>query len=359
MSWVHPGLLVTKFSRLRATRDPAGTASNSSGKTVPHATPLRKTHRCIQRSQPYWKDRVVPIAQFWEKEFETSFGIELAEGGGYVLSSSQVLEKIVGYDAAAHPVASNVIWQILSVPRPRGLRLVEPHWRPGRLPASTQLPSRPVSLILQYKRPEFLYGARAKQWSLWHAPYFRFTRNAAQHQILRRLQTRLGSDALVRYVAPAFWTRADYEYRHVVRQTIAGSGFVSPRRLGSHRVWTYQQPGSDGIPNPRGRPLRFESFSDLAGRFYELRETSQALVPFDDPDLLRAHVERMGEAARYRNPAIRRKTDRWLAAARAIDIAVSDETLQQVADIAAFTTLTAQINAAWFVALSLPAQAGG
>jgi len=61
----------------------------------------------------------VPFAEFWEKEFETAFAIELAIDGGYVLSSSQVIEKIIGYDAAAHPAASNIIWQILNVPRPR------------------------------------------------------------------------------------------------------------------------------------------------------------------------------------------------------------------------------------------------
>ena len=93
--------------------------------------------------------------------------------------------------------------------------------------------------------------------------------------------------------------------------------------------------------------------------FYELTETSQALVRFEDPDLLRAHVERMGEAARYRNPTIKQKTVRWLAAARATDIPVSDETLEQIADVAAFTTLTAQINASWHVALSLNTQLGG
>jgi hypothetical protein len=301
----------------------------------------------------------VPIAEFWEKEFETAFAIELAERGGYVLSSSQVIEKIVGYDAAAHPDASNPIWQILNVPRPRGLRLVEPHWRPGRLPEGRHLPSRPVSLILQFKRPEYLYGARAKQWSLWHAPYYRFTRSKSQHRILRRLQNRLGSDALVRYVAPAFWTRADYEYRHIVQKIISGSGFVSPQRLGAHWVWTYQQPGTDGLANPRGRPARFESFFDLATHFYELTERRRALVPFDDSDLLSAHVERMGEAARYRNPVIRQKTVRWLAMARAADIPVTDETLEQVADVAAFTTLAAQINASWHVALSLNTEVGG
>jgi len=171
---------------------------------------------------------------------------------------------------------------------------------------------------------------------------------------LRRLQQRLGSDALVRYVSPAFWTRAEYEYRHIAREIIQGSGFVSPQRLGAHQVWTYQQPGVAGVPNPSGRPVPFESFADLARQFYGLTEAGAALVPHDDPDLLRAHVARVGEAARYRNPAIRMKSTQWLASVRNRDIPLSSEALQRVADVAAITTLTSQINASWHVALLPP-----
>jgi hypothetical protein len=140
-------------------------------------------------------------------------------------------------------------------------------------------------------------------------------------------------------------------------RSFRGSGFVSPKKLGAHQVWTHQQPGIDGIPNPRGRPVQFESFGDLALRFYGLTEAGAALVARDDPDPLRSHVERVGEAARYPNPAIRMKTTQWLASARNRDIPLSSEGLQQVADVAAITTLTSQINASWHVALSLNAEA--
>lgn len=73
----------------------------------------------------------MPRAEFEEKEYEMAFNIELAAGGGAVFSSGQVLEKIVGYDAAGAPDRDHAVWQILSVPRPKGLRLVQTHWRPG------------------------------------------------------------------------------------------------------------------------------------------------------------------------------------------------------------------------------------
>jgi hypothetical protein len=192
-----------------------------------------------------------------------AFTIELAGKGGAVFSSGQVMEKIVGYDAVAHPDRDHLIWSLLNVPRPRGLRLVQPLWTPGTVPASSDLPSRPVSLILQYKRPDYLFGPAAAQWLFWHAPYYRFARTTHQHQVLRRLERRLGDRAIVRYAAPAFSTRAALEHRHLRRSVIEGSGFVSPRGLGNHEVWTYQGPGLIGRRNPRGTPLVFESFTNL------------------------------------------------------------------------------------------------
>ena len=65
-------------------------------------------------------------------------------------------------------------------------------------------------------------------------------------------------------------------------------------------------------------------------------------------------VERVGAAARYGNPSIRRKTEQWLRRAREAEIPVEDETLRRLADVASVTTLMAQVQGSWHVALSLP-----
>jgi hypothetical protein len=94
----------------------------------------------------------VSRAEFEEKEYEVAFTIELASGGGLVFGSGQVLEKIVGYDAAAHPDRDHLIWALLNVPRPRGLRLVQPMWSPGEVPSPMQLPqqtARQLALAIQ------------------------------------------------------------------------------------------------------------------------------------------------------------------------------------------------------------------
>jgi hypothetical protein len=292
----------------------------------------------------------MPTADFEEKEYEMAFNIELAGRRGAVFSSGQVLEKIVGYDAAAMPRGANPVWDVLNVPRPRGVRLIQPHWNPGPTPDPGDMPRRPVSLILQYKRPDFIHGAAAKQWHLWHAPYYRFSAVPRhQHNTLARLERNLGADAVVRYAAPAFWRRADLEDRHIRRGVIADSGFVGPLALRGHVVWTYQRPGSSGRPNPRGPRIRFERFADLVDALGTSLAREQALVPYED-DPLAAHVARVGAAATDRNPRLRSKRDQWLKSARADpSLELRDDTLERVADIAAITTLMSQFGGAWFV----------
>jgi hypothetical protein len=291
----------------------------------------------------------MPRAEFEEKEYEIAFNIELAGRRGAVFSSGQVLEKIVGYDAAAAPDRASAVWRVLNVSRPKGLRLLQPHWQPGDLPEPGDLPQRPVSLLLQYKRPDYVMGAAGKQWRLWHEPYFRFfARPRHQHAVLRRLQRNLGMEAVVRYAAPAFWRRADLEQHHLRRKVIEATGFVSPTRLGGHVIWTYRRPGIDGLANPHGRSLPFESITQLAQSLQSIHETGTQLVVFGERPLA-VHLRRLGEAARYRNPAIRKKTEQWLRNALLGGLGLTRDTLEHVADLAAITTLMAQLGGTWHV----------
>jgi len=178
----------------------------------------------------------VAWAEFEEKEFEVPATVELASGCGVVLPPGQVLEHLVGYDVAADPVANHRIWRILSVPRPAGVRLVPDMWERAAAPSASALPRIPLSLFVQYKRPEFLRGPRAAQRRHWNRPYFRITRAASQHRVLLRLERRLGDAALVRYAAPAFWQRHELEVAHLRRSVLAQTGFVAPSAIGTPRV---------------------------------------------------------------------------------------------------------------------------
>jgi hypothetical protein len=246
----------------------------------------------------------MPRAEFEEKEFEQAALVELANGGntkthGAVFSAGQVLERVVGYDAATAPARHSAIWQLLEVPRPAGLRLVSEFWPVARQPAAERLPATPVSLILQFKRPEYLVGHRAAQWGLWRQPFFRFMRKHHQHEVLVHLERRLGEGALVRYAAPAFWRRAELEGAHLGREILVRTGFAAPTDFGRHRVWSYVRPGIDGRGNPTGRHKPFTTFERLIADAFIPDGSSTDLIPARSLD---DHLMLLGEVARERRP---------------------------------------------------------
>jgi hypothetical protein len=283
----------------------------------------------------------VPWAEFEEKQYETAATVELGRRGD-VFGAGQVLEKIVGYDAAVAPSSDHPLWRLLRVPRPRGLRLLPAHWASGVQPKTEELPSVAISLILQYKRPEHLFGANAKQWSFWGQPYFRFTRSSRQQRILAQLERNVGIAATVRYAAPAFWRRGELEAAQLQGQALARSGFVGPTDLARHRVWTYRLPGIDGRANPTGSRRPFDTFEELFSRWPP--SAPGELVPYEG---LSDHLLALGTAAMERNPTLRRKIEAWLRALPSRDLGLDSEQIRQVGDLAAIVTVTDQIGASW------------
>jgi hypothetical protein len=284
----------------------------------------------------------VAWAEFEEKQYEIAATVELGRRGD-VFGAGQVLEEIVGYDAAAAPSSDHPLWRVLRVPRPRGLRLLPSHWQRGTEPHPQDLPSRLVSLILQYKRPEYLRGANAKQWQLWRRPYFRITRSSRQQRILLRLERNLGTAATVRYAAPAFWQRGELEAAQLAHEILLRSGYVRPLDLGSHRVWTYEEPGIDGRANPAGPRRPFETFERL---LFEDRRTSgpSDLALYEG---LPNHLRALGDAATERTPILRRRVEIWVRRLFSRDVGLTPDQILQLGDLAAIVTVTDQIGASW------------
>jgi hypothetical protein len=291
----------------------------------------------------------VPRAEFEEKSYEIAAAIELG-AMGHVFSPGQVLEGRLGFDAATAPdPSSSLLWQLLSVPRPRGLLLIPPLWSVGSRPTPGDLPGWPVSLILQYKRPEYMWGARAAQWKLWRRPYFRFRRTGKQQRILKRLEVRVGSGAVVRYAAPAFWRQSELEAAHLSRTVLAQSGFVSPTAMGSHAVWTYTEPGRYGRANPDGPPQHFDTLDELLGAILDPMSREEAPLPVRRQSL-EDHIGELGAAARTREPRLRARVNAWRENVRRTEIDIPAEAVALAADIAAVTTLLAGIGATWHLA---------
>jgi hypothetical protein len=173
-------------------------------------------------------------AQFEEKEFEDAANGEIHRQG-FVFAFAPVIEAVLGYDAATAPDPDHLIWRVLRVPRPPGLRLLPPYWPSSNASPAHKLPPIPVSLILQYKRPEYLRGGAAKQWRLWRQPYFRFTRSDRQHRVLLRLERFVHGDVLVRYTAPGFWEQTDLDYARLARYVLSSTA-TSTRTCARARV---------------------------------------------------------------------------------------------------------------------------
>jgi hypothetical protein len=298
------------------------------------------------------EDLAVRWADFEEKEYEVAFAVELGSsgGGGPVLAAGVVAEKLLGYDAASDPARTSPIWQVLGVPRPKGVKLLPQHWTPGIGPHVRQIPSIPVSLILQYKRPEYLRGANAKQWHRWGQPYYRFTRSAPQHEVLRRIERRLMGGAVVRYAAPAFHERGQFESAILRGSVVAESGFVAPATLGSHRVWTYQGPGKTGYANPDGPWERFASMQDVfsAGLISGLDQAERPaeLVPVETMD---SHLSSLAAAVGERWPTLRSDIGEWMAEVERANLGLDDQTRRRLFWISTVATGLSRIGASWHV----------
>jgi len=182
----------------------------------------------------------VAFAEFEEKSYEIAACGEFMRGLGgqigHVFAPGQVLEARLGYDAAVSVSQRHPIWNVLQVPRPAGVRLLPTYWRGGKQPEAGRLPGALISLVVQFKRPEYLHAGTAAQWRYWREPYFRFARQTRQQRILRRLERAVGNDALVRYSAPAFWRWRDLEAAQLAGRVLEESGFVSPAALDRHSV---------------------------------------------------------------------------------------------------------------------------
>jgi hypothetical protein len=156
----------------------------------------------------------------------------------------------------------------------------------------------------------------------------------------------------VRYATPAFHLRGEYERAVMQRQVLGRTGFVSPKLLGNHKVWTYREPGVDGYPNPSGRWTRFDSaqnlFQDLLSSSIAQstrRETSDlAIYPGFD-----IHLTNLAAAVTYRRPWIRTGIQLWERNIRASRLALEDVVLRRILLIATMQTAMMRIGASWHI----------
>jgi hypothetical protein len=214
---------------------------------------------------------------FEEKQYEAAANGELRQNNPHLYVPGQVAERILGFDAAALQLPGNPIWALLQNGAPPGIHLIPNLWPAGAQPGpDLRLPSYVVSLILQYKRADYLTRVNASQYDHWGMNYFRFELLPHQHVQLLGLEANVGTNAVVRYSAPVFFEYSELETSQLQGVVLARSNFVSPVNLGAnHRVWTYTQPGTSGWANPEAEKVPAQSWDEVASQLQsETRPTT-------------------------------------------------------------------------------------
>jgi hypothetical protein len=206
----------------------------------------------------------MPLAEFEEKELEGPLNAQLTGASGLLWTPGQVLEAIVGFDAALM-VEGASFWASLGFePTPSGLP-VSASWWPGwpsillrpLLRFRTPPPFR-LNLFLQYKRPQHLtYGG---QWRYWRSSYFRFDITPHQQRALEACAKSLGPAGHVAYGSPAFFRRSDL-FAYTEDRTLPEKTHFAPvLKLTKHSRYTYVSPRAEGWGHSdpvRIKPLLF------------------------------------------------------------------------------------------------------
>ncbi|MDF9809185.1 hypothetical protein M2116_000119 [Aurantimicrobium minutum] len=286
-------------------------------------------------------------ATFEEKEYETAANIELMCGphSNFVRSSGQVLEEIVGYDTAASIGQYHPIWRILKAQRPRGVVLLPAYFPGSTSRASGRLPQTSINLILQYKRPEYLSSPKSRQWSYWNNDYFRFQVTDHQQKALARLERNIGSRALVRYACPAFHASNDLEASQLAGTVLANSGFVSPNRLGVHKIWTYRKPGIAGIPNQSGEPQSFENIEQLIEISQEIALSNSNTLSENNEN----YLEQMCVGLEESFPDLMNYVDVWIRHLKTEKLELSSEQFETLRNYVFIQSSLRKLNSHWLV----------
>jgi len=213
---------------------------------------------------------------FEEKQYENAANGELWTDPPTLFTPGQVLEKLLGFDLAGTPNDRNPIWSILNQGMPTGIQLSPNLWPVGARPSPDQLPSFAVSLILQYKRSEYVDGRLTGQYRYWRRPYYRYDISRVQHGTLLQLEAAVGPMAMVRYAAPVFHWYTELERHQLNQEVLTRSNFVAPVTIGAaHSIWSFIHAGIGGYANPEGEQLPAESWEQVRnGTMTEIKAIS-------------------------------------------------------------------------------------
>jgi hypothetical protein len=279
--------------------------------------------------------------QFAERQYETAANIELARGTATPFIPTQNIEFYIGVDAVHQPRDINPIWRILSVRVPRKIMLSPALW--PRLPRSfhDEIPGRFVSLFVQYKVPVYQDNRRAKYFGSMNGPYYVASITAHQRRRLQSLEQRVGSRAVVRYAAPVFWSRQDFDAYDSQRQILTHSAFVPPATVKSHRKWMFAESNRPMIFNPEPEESSGETWAEVTRLLSENARRQS----------LRQHIRELAELLiEGLSPGVGHEDANWIDRLRRYG-EFSDDDVQLLLDLSTVALSADLAQADWVILL--------
>lgn len=248
--------------------------------------------------------------EFREKTYEKAFFAEIARRTDIFLPPDQMDEEFLGFDDAFF-LPKQYLFGLI----PRRWWIPHVFWHPNLHDGvhlsevidhighelSHALPPLNYNLFVQYKRPEVMVGAHAREWSDWAQTYFRYEITPHQQDRLAVIEQNSGGRAVVIYASPAFATWPELSSRMRSRTIIEGSNIANVGRLVGHRKYAYVQAGAYGKAYSEPTEIRSVSIEEallsaskqeglrfsrhmkkVAGEIYEaVNEDRQASLLFD------------------------------------------------------------------------------
>jgi len=279
-------------------------------------------------------------SQFSERQYETAASIDLAADDASPFVPSQHAEKYLGFDAASSPKNIHPIWNILSVNIPRRVRLIPDLWPTLPHLYHDELPGQYVSLFLQFKVPVFQNHPRAKYFKDFGGSYYQVKLPSAQRKTLQDLETRVGRNAVVRYAAPAFWSRSDFDIHDQNRQVLHQSAFTSPQSAKKHSKWMFSTPNGKSIFNPQPEESEAESWPQVQNWLLELAQK----------ETYRSHVSRLAASITDTDRAIEYNSEQaWLDRIKRYSRRLNETDIRLLIDLSTIARAADWADANWIV----------
>lgn len=226
-------------------------------------------------------------AEFEEKTYENYLTLELVGNRRLCFSPGQVLESILGFDAAFY-TTNHSFWRNFPLPRPwwyferfnhpLGIKLSREWWQ--ELEEEIEhFPKFKFNCFVQAKRPAYMVSPISAEYSSWKMPYFRYDTFPDQQKALESLAQKTSGKAIVVYACPAFHKSKELFEFNAGRLLVQKSNFCEIIRLNNHNRYSFTKPGNKGIAHSEPEPVESMPFGQSLDELGN-QESTQSNVTF-------------------------------------------------------------------------------